>query len=70
MDTYNFIALHGKPVAAEIAELAGTNYVYLAQIAYGHRRPSVGLARRLVAACDAIPDQADRLDLVSLLRLE
>jgi hypothetical protein len=66
MDALDFITLHGRPVAREVAKQAGTSLVYLLHIAYGHRHPSRKLAQRLVAAC-ADMDPALRLDLNSLL---
>lgn len=69
MDALAFIETHGKDVAARVAEKAGTNMAYLSQIAYGHRRPSVDLADRLVAAsADEVGNPLEQLDLVSLLR--
>lgn len=48
--------------------MAGTNWPYFSQIAYGHRRPSVDLAGELVVASEKlIANPDDRLDLVSLL---
>lgn len=68
MDALEFLSRHGKTVAEAVAKDAGTNFAYFSQIAYGHRRPSVDLAKRLVAACAAhVDDEAARLDLLSLL---
>jgi hypothetical protein len=50
MDAKTFLAEHGRLEAARVAQAAGTNYAYFSQIAYGHRRPSVDLAERLVKA--------------------
>ncbi len=69
MDALAFLEKHGKPVCIAVAELAGTKWEYFSQIAYGHRRPSVDLAHRLVAAStELVEDQDARLDLLSLLR--
>ena len=50
MDAKTFLAKFGTEEATRVALAAGTNYQYFSQIAYGHRRPSVGLADRLVTA--------------------
>lgn len=50
MDALTFLKQSGKAVAEQVAKAAGSNYVYFSQIAYGHRRPSPELARRLVDA--------------------
>lgn len=52
MDAKTFITEFGRKEARRVAEAAGTSYVYFSQLAYGHRRPSVYLAERLVAASD------------------
>lgn len=52
MDAKTFIEKFGTDEASRIAASAGTNYSYFSQIAYGHRRPSVQLADRLVEASD------------------
>lgn len=68
MDAHAFLEKHGKPVAEQVAKAAGTNYAYFSQIAYGHRRPSVDLARELVSASETvIPNPEERLDFESLL---
>ena len=61
MNAKQFIEHFGIEEAKKVAEKAGTNYPYFSQIAYGHRRPSVDLAKRLVVASD------ERLDLLALL---
>ena len=48
MDARKFIDKYGKDEATRVAESAGSRYVYLTQIASGHRKPSPKLARRLV----------------------
>lgn len=69
MDARSFLEKHGKAVASTVAERAGTNYAYFSQLAYGHRRPSVDLARTLILASETqFPDSPDDwLDLDSLL---
>lgn len=68
MDALAFLEKHGKDVAEQVAEAAGTKYVYFSQIAYGHRRPSVDLAHQLVSAsARLIPSPEERLDFESLL---
>jgi hypothetical protein len=68
MDAKAFLEKHGKEVAEQVAKLAGTNYPYFSQIAYGHRRPSPDLARELVTACEQlVSDPEQRLDFDSLL---
>lgn len=52
MDAKTFIERFGTDEAGRVAAAAGTNYSYFSQIAYGHRRPSVQLADRLVEASD------------------
>ena len=69
MDALSFLEKHGKTVVERVAIAAGTNYAYYSQLAYGHRRPSVDLAEKLVEASTAeIPDPPDRLDLLGLLQ--
>lgn len=68
MDARAFLDKHGKEICVRVAKLAGTKWVYFSHIAYGHRRPSPDLARRLVAASAGVvrkPD--DQLDFESLL---
>jgi transcriptional regulator with XRE-family HTH domain len=61
MDALTYLNLYGKEKATKVAKKAGTNYAYFSQIAYGHRRPSVELALKLVEA------SKQELDFVSLL---
>lgn len=61
MNASLFIEVHGKERAAQVAADAGTSYPYFQHIAKGRRRPSVELAKKLVAASDG------ELDLLSLL---
>lgn len=69
MDAFAFLEKHGKHVTTTVAEMAGTNWAYFSQIAYGHRRPSVDLAEKLVAASAQLVDNPlEQLDLVALLR--
>lgn len=68
MNALDFLEKHGKDVATKVAERAGTNWAYFSQIAHGHRRPSVDLARELVSASEReIKSPDERLDLASLL---
>lgn len=68
MDAKTFLDAHGKGVSEQVAKLAGTNYAYFSQIAFGHRRPSPDLARELVAASvELIPNPDARLDFDALL---
>lgn len=69
MDARSFLEKHGRYIAEKVAKRAGTNWAYYSQIAYGHRRSSVDLAHRLVAASAAeVSETDDCLDLVSLLQ--
>lgn len=52
MDAQTFIQKHGKETAESVALKAGTKFVYLSQIACGHRKPSPALAKALVEASD------------------
>jgi hypothetical protein len=68
MDAKSFLEKHGRDTAERVALSAGTNWPYFSQIAHGHRRPSVDLARKLVTASEeVVSDKKSRLDLVSLL---
>jgi hypothetical protein len=68
MDAKAFLERHGKEKCVRVAILAGTNWPYFSQIAYGHRRPSPDLARKLVSASAAVIRKADdQLDFESLL---
>jgi transcriptional regulator with XRE-family HTH domain len=64
MNARQFLELRGREVAEKVARKAGTSYAYLYQISLGHRRPSLALAKRLVAA------SGGEMDLVSLLTFE
>jgi len=50
MDAQNYLKTHGRAAAEKVAQLAGTKYIYLCQIASGHRKPSPKLAKALVRA--------------------
>lgn len=68
MDAKAFLDTHGRAVAERVARRAGTNYAYFNQIAYGHRRPSVKLAQRLIEASAAeVRTKDERLDFEALL---
>lgn len=68
MDAFSFLEKHGKDLCERVAKLAGTNYAYFSQIAYGHRRPSPDLARKLVSAsAGVVRKPSDQLDFESLL---
>ncbi len=69
MNAFEFLKRHGKATAEAVAIAAGTNWAYFSQLAYGHRRPSLAMAERLVAASEGVFAEAgDRLDLLSLLK--
>lgn len=67
MTPKTFLDQYGKPEAERVAKAARTNYAYFSQIAYGHRRASSALARRLaqesggrMTEMDILyPDEAD-----------
>mgnify|MGYP005667932333 FL=1 len=61
MNAKEFLEKFGREEAERVATSSGTNYAYFSQLAYGHRRPSVDLAERLVAASEG------RLDFTKLL---
>ena len=61
MDAKTYIQEQGRESAKEVAEAAGTTFEYFNQIAYGHRRPSVKLAQKLVSA------SSGKLEFVALL---
>lgn len=61
MNAKEYLDKFGKDRCTEICRVAGTSYAYFNQIAYGHRRPSVDLAQKLVDASDG------ELDLLALL---
>jgi transcriptional regulator with XRE-family HTH domain len=62
MNARDYLKKHGWKAAEDIAIKAGTTKEYFSQLAYGHRRPSVGLAERLVIA------SSGKLDFVLLLK--
>ncbi|WP_020208258.1 hypothetical protein [Gilvimarinus chinensis] len=64
MTAKEFIDRFGCDEARAVAQKANTNYAYFSQIAYGHRRPSVDLAKRLVDASE------NRLGFTDLLLVE
>lgn len=69
MDAKTFFESHDRDLVREVVLKADTTIEYFSQIAHGHRRASVDLAHRLVAASEElIADQQRRLDLLSLLR--
>lgn len=61
MNPYKFFKTKEKEEVARVAKGAGTTFEYFQQIAHGHRRPSYGLAKRLVGASNG------ELDLTGLL---
>lgn len=61
MDALEFLKTFGRAAAEKLASDAGTSYAYFNQIAYGHRRPSVELALKLVE------ESAQRLSFERLL---
>lgn len=69
MDAKTFLETHGRDLVTLVCEKAGTKIEYFSQIAHGHRRASVDLAHKLVAACETvIVEPEKRLDLLSLLQ--
>ncbi len=71
MDALSFLKKHGRDLTSEVCEEAGTSIEYFSQIAYGHRSPSVPLAKELVSASERlISEKRFRLDAVSLLGLK
>ncbi|HEX8106730.1 MAG TPA: hypothetical protein VF516_03330 [Kofleriaceae bacterium] len=71
MDAKTFLEKHGRETTRQVCEAAETSIEYFSQIAYGHRRPSVDLAKKLTKASEeAIADKRARLDVVSLLGLK
>lgn len=61
MDAKQYLDKYGKDGAEKVAHKAGTKLSYFLQMTTGVRRPSVGLAERLVKA------SSGELDFVSLL---
>jgi hypothetical protein len=61
LNAREFVDAFGWEEAERVATAAGTSKDYFAQLAGGHRRPSVDLAQRLVT------ESGDRLGLVELL---
>lgn len=61
MDAKTYIQEQGRESAKKVAEDAGTTFEYFNQIAYGHRRPSIKLAQKLVASSNG------KLEFVALL---
>ena len=47
MDAREYLKSNGRAHCKLVAEQAGTTLAYFEQIAYGFRRPSVSLAKRL-----------------------
>ena len=47
MDAITFYKSNETRTIESVCERAGTNLAYFKQIAYGHRKPSPALARRL-----------------------
>jgi len=58
MNAKEFFDTHGREQAERVATRAGTNLAYFVQIVYGHRRPSVDLAKRLANASGGEMDVA------------
>ncbi len=63
MDAKTFLLEHRAEVPA-LCERVGTSPAYFTQIAYGHRRPSVGLAQQLAEA------SGGRLSVTALLGID
>lgn len=71
MDALAFLEKHGREVTKNVCQKAGTSIEYFSQLAHGHRRPSIDLAKELVKASESvIVDKRKRLDLMSLLGLK
>jgi hypothetical protein len=66
MTAKEYFRKHGVPGCTRVANRAGTSWGYLKLIVYGHRRPSAGLAKRLVEASIEYTPK-DALDFGSLL---
>lgn len=60
MNLLEFLNKHGTAAVHEIAKAIASDYVYLRQIAYGHRQPSPAFAKKLVEASKEIPKPATR----------
>jgi transcriptional regulator with XRE-family HTH domain len=63
MDAKTFLLKHRAEVP-DLCDRIGTSPNYFTQIAYGHRRPSIGLAKRLAEASNG------RLSVAALLGIE
>lgn len=50
MNAREFLECHSRQQLEAFCAKAGTNRAYFSQIAYGHRRPSPEMCRRLEAA--------------------
>jgi len=47
MNLKKYIETYGTATAKRVAEEAGTNYAYLSQVAYGHRKAGALLAQKI-----------------------
>lgn len=71
MDARGFLEKHGRETTTKVCKRADTSIEYFSQIASGHRRPSIKLAKELVRATEElIPEKRWRLDVMSLLGLK
>lgn len=52
MNLKTYIETYGTGKAKTVAKAAGTNYAYLSQVAYGHRKASAMLAQRISKLTD------------------
>lgn len=52
MDMRQYLDQHGTDAVKTLAGKAESSYAYLSQIAYGHRRPSPKLAKKLEELTD------------------
>lgn len=59
MSPLEFMKVRGEPETEAVSVRAGTTLAYFKQIAYRHRRPSAGLAKRLAAASAGELDAAE-----------
>ncbi len=52
MSPMQYLKSYGPEITTRMCEKAGTTYAYFEQIAYGFRRPSPDMAKRLESASD------------------
>jgi hypothetical protein len=59
MTPLEYLKSRGRPATEELCQQAGTTIAYFEQIAYGWRRPSPELAKRLAAGSNGDLDAAE-----------